>query len=225
MSEREDARPVVIRADLVGQQLYQGQLHPELAAILRKLDARETGSSIDWQMIDKQFRSARGDLLRIEEAWRSAERQAELLNQSRIDARKGVVTRAGPFQSYHQWGLAVDLVWTREGYDDFTWKGKTHNFSRRETWLETGLPQWMESQGIEWGGRWSDPFDPAHFQLVKKVPVENTFALPGWWKLGGVDVAPISAKLKPADSAPSWLPVAVLAGAAGAVYVAFNRKR
>ncbi len=46
---------------------------------------------------------------RVFEAFRAPERQADLYAQGRTDAGK-IVTKAKPWESYHQYGLAADLV-------------------------------------------------------------------------------------------------------------------
>lgn len=61
-------------------------------------------------------------------------------------------------ESNHETGLAFDL-----GIVD----PQTGNFD----WNYDGNPQWNrlgeigESLGLEWGGRWAEPYDPPHFQL------------------------------------------------------------
>lgn len=55
--------------------------------------------------------------MKIFEAWRSPERQAHLFAQGRTrDLHKGTVTNADAWHSYHQYGLAVDMVIDRPGH-------------------------------------------------------------------------------------------------------------
>lgn len=70
---------------------------------------------------------AEGLPLRIFEAWRSPERQAHLFTQGRT--RPGqIVTNAQPWESYHQYGLAVDIVGFVNG--NWTWDLPTATWKR-----------------------------------------------------------------------------------------------
>lgn len=82
-----------------------------------------------------------------------AEQQA-VFDQGRATAGP-IVTKARPGDSYHQYGLAFDVVPTV--YKDMA------------NWNPSG-PLWAtigsigEGLGLTWGGRWSDP-DAPHFEL------------------------------------------------------------
>lgn len=70
------------------------------------------------------------------------------------------VTKAGAFNSYHQWGLAFDIAALS---DD----GK----SVINNWIPKNCDNWFkigeiaESLGLEWGGHWTSIKDYGHFQL------------------------------------------------------------
>lgn len=59
--------------------------------------------------------------LHVFEAMRTPERQDWLYAQGRIN-KKPIVTRAKAWQSWHQYGLAVDLAF-RKGRTGWTWEG------------------------------------------------------------------------------------------------------
>lgn len=76
------------------------------------------------------------------EGWRSPQRQALLA------ARGAAVTQAGPWQSYHQWGLAADCAFVRDG---------RLVVSERDPWARRGYALFgevAEHMGLTWGGRW-----------------------------------------------------------------------
>jgi peptidoglycan LD-endopeptidase CwlK len=56
----------------------------------------------------------------IFEGWRSPERQGELFSQGRKTPGK-IVTRATPFFTFHNYGLAVDIAYLVKG--KWTWEG------------------------------------------------------------------------------------------------------
>jgi hypothetical protein len=140
-------------------------------------------------------------LVRVFESWRSPARQDVLFMQGRqpladvngaraklglspIPASENkVVTNRKGVESNHSWGVAVDLV----RVDSKTpWAGV-------DWWLTTGVPQWWESLGHVWGGRWSTLPDPSHFELSVSVPIESAVGgvVPEeWW--AGLPAVPSS---------------------------------
>jgi hypothetical protein len=89
--------------------------------------------------------------IRIVEGVRSCERQDKLYAQGRTEPGN-IVTNARCGESLHQYGVAVDFVFRKEGYNatDAQW----------ETLGRAG-----EALGLEWGGRWKSFPDKPHFQL------------------------------------------------------------
>jgi len=97
--------------------------------------------------------------LRIKSGMRSIQEQASLYGKGRdskgnVVDKNSVVTNAKPGQSYHNFGLALDVAIV---------DGKKNNWN-------TSSPEWEkigklgEAAGFEWGGRWTDLPDAPHFQ-------------------------------------------------------------
>lgn len=91
------------------------------------------------------------DLVLIE-GYRSPERQNLLSNQSGI-------TRARAYQSYHQFGLAADVAFIRDG---------RVVISERDPWAMQAYQRYgeiAESVGLTWGGRWKSIQDYGHTEF------------------------------------------------------------
>lgn len=89
------------------------------------------------------------------EGYRSPERQARLL-------KKGThVTKAGSYKSYHQFGLAGDSAFIRDGKIVLT---------EQDSWAMQGYKLYgkvAKSAGLVWGGDWQ-MMDLGHVELRKK---------------------------------------------------------
>jgi peptidoglycan L-alanyl-D-glutamate endopeptidase CwlK len=85
--------------------------------------------------------------LRVTETSRSFERQAELFKQ-------GGVTQAAPGQSFHNYGLAMDVV---------PIENSVPNYNSKD-WDEIG--KIGKNFGFEWGGDWQGFKDMPHFQMT-----------------------------------------------------------
>jgi hypothetical protein len=83
------------------------------------------------------------------ETWRTAGRQSELLTQGR--------SRAAPWQSPHQYGLAFDFVSAVRGWNLHPREWAVIGQIGKEVARKRKIP-------MEWGGDW-DFYDPAHWQL------------------------------------------------------------
>lgn len=109
--------------------------------------------------------------MQVWEAHRSPGRQLYL------HSKGSTVTRALPWQSAHNWGMAVDCVLDPGVVVDLptrVYKGKTFpslwDTSRqdlRDLWTEYG--EQAEALGLTWGGRWGRivnglGFDPPHVE-------------------------------------------------------------
>lgn len=93
-----------------------------------------------------------GHPVRITSGYRSAEEQQALYDRGRT--KPGiVVTNAKPGESLHNYGVAVDFVFIKEGF-------KASN----ELWETLGAI--LERHGFEWGGRWKSFPDRPHGQLM-----------------------------------------------------------
>jgi len=87
-----------------------------------------------------------GIKLNITSSFRTLAEQTKLYNQGRTTGGN-IVTGAKAGQSFHNYGLAFDVV-PSEGYNSNKWNK---------------IGALGESFGFEWGGRWSKP-DKPHFQ-------------------------------------------------------------
>jgi peptidoglycan L-alanyl-D-glutamate endopeptidase CwlK len=101
----------------------------------------------------------RGHAVRIVEGYRTLERQTELYNQGRT-TRGAIVTNAKAGESLHNYGVAVDFVFRREGYNasEYLWQllGKVG-----------------KDQGFEWGGDWQGFIDRPHFELKQGYTLKD----------------------------------------------------
>jgi peptidoglycan LD-endopeptidase CwlK len=88
--------------------------------------------------------------LRITSALRTFAAQQELYNQGRTTPGK-IVTKAKPGSSFHNYGLAVDLV--RLDGTKADWSYEMSNL----------LP-YAKKYGIDWGGSWKKFKDYPHFE-------------------------------------------------------------
>jgi peptidoglycan L-alanyl-D-glutamate endopeptidase CwlK len=99
--------------------------------------------------------AAEGYDLTITQGLRTMEQQAKLYAQGRSSPGT-IVTYATPGYSWHNFGLAFDVMFTGESWDEMN----------SRAWL----PKWTrigeigEHIGLEWGGRWRKPKDLPHFQ-------------------------------------------------------------
>lgn len=164
----DGVRPVdpQIAALLQGEQLVPPPPLPPLAfssvevELLRPMLSQ---ADRDWQRLDKDFarrlllvfnvmRERHGYEMALLEGYRSPERQ------ERLAAAGSHVTNAAAFQSYHQYGLAADCAFVREG---------RLVISERDPWAMRGYQLYgetAEAAGMTWGGRWA-MMDFGHTEL------------------------------------------------------------
>jgi len=124
------------------------------------------GASRQWELLDEGFRQRlllvfkvmaerHGYSMVLIEGYRSPERQATLA------AMGSSVTQAGPGASYHQYGLAADCAFLRDG---------KIAISEREPWVARGYALYGEvaaSLGMTWGGGWRSLKDLGHVELAR----------------------------------------------------------
>jgi peptidoglycan L-alanyl-D-glutamate endopeptidase CwlK len=115
---------------------------------------------------------------------RSFSEQAEIFAQGRtklFDAkgnRLGIVTKAKPGQSYHNFGLALDIVLIKDTNADG--RPDAASWEQNTDFDKDGKPDWMEvvsifkKAGWTWGGDFKSIKDAPHF--------EKTFGL-NWREL------------------------------------------
>ncbi len=156
-----------IAALLQGEQLVPPPpLPPEMFSTLEVERVRPMiqYASREWQLLDEVFRqrllvvfkvmkAQHGYDMVLLEGYRSPERQA------RLAALGGHVTQAGAFRSYHQYGLAADCAFLRNG---------KIVISERDAWAMKGYELYGEvarSVGLTWGGGWRQLKDYGHTEL------------------------------------------------------------
>jgi peptidoglycan L-alanyl-D-glutamate endopeptidase CwlK len=92
--------------------------------------------------------------IKITAGLRTFDEQEKLYNQGRTTPGK-IVTKAKPGQSFHNYGLAIDVVPIVHG--KAVWEDE-------KLWQKLGVIG--ESAGFEWGGRWKF-VDKPHFQFPR----------------------------------------------------------
>lgn len=114
------------------------------------------------------------DSLIVTACYRDAFEQYRLYSQGRTDAkiverdkqywqsrgkivnRSKVSTMALAGQSYHNYGLAVDILYNKDVFE------------------KNNIVQIAEKYGLVWGGTWTDFPDLNHFEVNAKIPVNAT---------------------------------------------------
>jgi peptidoglycan L-alanyl-D-glutamate endopeptidase CwlK len=123
------------------------------------------GASRDWNLLDPDFRQRLllvykimheqyGYEMALLEGYRSPERQTQLAAEGKH------VSNAKAFQSYHQFGLAADNAFLRDG---------KLVISEKDPWAMRGYQlygQTAESVGLTWGGSWK-MMDLGHVEFHK----------------------------------------------------------
>lgn len=156
----------LVAALLQGEQLVPPAPLPPLAfstaevSLLRPMLAQ---ADRDWQRLDPEFarlllvvfrvmRERHGYDMALLEGYRSPQRQDLLA------AAGPQVSNARAYQSYHQFGLAADCAFVRNG---------TLVISERDPWALRGYQLYgetAEAVGMTWGGRWT-MMDFGHTEL------------------------------------------------------------
>lgn len=163
----QSADPVVL-ALLRGEQLVPPPPLPPEAFITQEVAAVRqnlAGASREWMALDADFRqrlltvfhlmAQKGYPMALLEGYRSPERQSHLASLGTN------VTNAGAYQSFHQYGLAADSAFLRNG---------KLVISEKDTWAMEGYRLYgelAESVGLVWGGRWK-LMDFGHVELRKR---------------------------------------------------------
>ena len=96
--------------------------------------------------------------------------QYELISRGTIENEDDVATNAWAGQSYHNWGLAIDLVLTKFG-DPLYLNLRDGKMSIQDYYAFIGLSRLAAACSLEWGGTWTGFPDFPHFQdTVYKIP-------------------------------------------------------
>ncbi len=155
-----------IQALLTGERLVPPPPLPPEAFTTREVELVRPnlgGASRDWNLLDADYRQrllAAYRVMREEhgyemvliEGYRSPERQTQLAGMG------AHVTNAGAYQSYHQFGLAADSAFLRDG---------KVVVSEKDPWAMRGYELFGETAervGLTWGGRWK-MMDFGHTEL------------------------------------------------------------
>lgn len=155
-----------IQALLEGERLAPPAALPPEAFTTREVELvrpKLGGASRNWGLFDADFRQRlllayrimreqHGYEMALIEGYRSPERQEELAGMGTH------VTNAGAFQSYHQYGLAADSAFYRDG---------KIVISEKDPWAMRGYELFGETAelvGLTWGGRWK-MMDFGHVEL------------------------------------------------------------
>lgn len=155
-----------VTALLQGERLAPpAPLPPALFATQEVMRIRPSliNASRNWQLLDEDFsqrlllvfkimKERYGYDMAILEGYRSPERQNELASLG------SNVTNAAAYQSYHQYGLAADCAFKRDG---------KLVISEKDPWAMRGYQlygQVAESLGMKWGGKWK-MMDLGHIEL------------------------------------------------------------
>lgn len=131
-------------------QLLHPKLIDEVVEIYDEIDAQLTGSAI----------------CRFTHTMRTFKEQDELFSQGRTRPGRRVTNAKGG-QSYHNYGLAIDIALLLDNNDDgrhesASWDTKTDfDGDRQSDWIE--IVTIFKRYGWEWGGDWRF-VDAPHFQ-------------------------------------------------------------
>lgn len=113
----------------------------------------------------------RGVEIRITWGYRSAAQQQEMYNQGRTAASKAkgekVVTQAKPGESNHNYGLAIDFVLIKGGYD----MTADNDFDGIADWIEVVTQ--AKLLGFAWGGDWKSFKDYPHFEMMFGLTIKQ----------------------------------------------------
>jgi peptidoglycan L-alanyl-D-glutamate endopeptidase CwlK len=110
---------------------------------------------------------------------RTIAEQNKLFAQGRTIAGK-IVTRARGGHSYHNWGLAIDIVLIKDvngdgNYEKAVWDTKTDfDGDGKSDWME--VVQIFKEYGWQWGGDWKF-YDAPHFQKTFGYSVRQLLAM------------------------------------------------
>ena len=166
LSREADSRvATLLRGELL---VPPPRLPPELFGTREVEQARPLAAtaSRQWELLNPEFRQRlllvfqvmrerHGYEMVLIEGYRSPERQTQLASLGRH------VTHAGAGQSYHQYGLAADCAFLRDG---------RVVIGERDPWAAQGYALYgavAQSAGLNWGGAWRSLQDLGHVELPR----------------------------------------------------------
>ncbi len=132
--------------------------------------------AVRWTNVQKEFKSAHGLTLRITEGVRTFAQQWAVWGQGRVKNKSGVwsisdirkiVTFARPGESYHQYGLALDVAFV--GVDPYL--QKLPKLQSDLLWLDYG--RLCRNNHLVWGGDWKKRIDRPHCEISYGLSVHE----------------------------------------------------
>ena len=135
--------------------IVESHSHYDTAMIDRKWGKMHPRYKQRLLMVFKIMKERHGYEMVLLEGYRSPERQTRLSGNA-------ATTLAKAYQSYHQFGLAADVAFKRNG---------KVVISERDPWAWQGYKLYgevAESVGLTWGGRWTKIHDYGHTEF--KIP-------------------------------------------------------
>lgn len=151
---------------IVNLEEHKNNIHPELYKLLKVVDDGEA-EGVDYDLVEKLGN------IRIVDSRRSVEKQLEYMKES-------VSWVDNPLASYHIWGLAVDLVYRKLGYESQEVDGYFYDMKTREGWDKTRLFSYLTGDpDCRWG---ADFGDYAHVEYQLKVPPVPALSRINWWE-------------------------------------------
>lgn len=134
------------------QDVHSTHSHDNLATADRKWHKMNPRYKQRLLMVFKIMREQHGYELVLLEGYRSPQRQNSLASNKNTTLARG-------YQSYHQFGLAADVAFKRDG---------KVVISERDPWAMRGYQLYgevAESVGLTWGGRWKSIQDYGHTEF------------------------------------------------------------
>lgn len=168
---------------------YRFYLNSSMSPRIRRfVEGLNSGSApLDWSKLES-FKQSDGTIFRLMASWRSYDEQCNLYSSGRLVTKSkdvegnkyrykiltdkivypsAVCTYAFGGKSYHNYGLAVDIVFRAVGElprGSGVTRGAMSWDSVEEFYKDIGLLAWAKECGLSWGGYWSKPYDPVHFE-------------------------------------------------------------
>lgn len=122
--------------------------------------------------------AARGMRIRITDGLRTFAEQDKLYRKGRhlvngelkciYHKCRGIVTNARGGRSNHNYGLALDCYPVIDGKIYFDVPKSPAALKQRFLEVQKAIGVESERAGLTWGGRWTNPYDPPHVQLLEQ---------------------------------------------------------
>lgn len=170
----------------------RSDMSPALVRFIRGIDSGN--APLDWGLLS-EFAQDDGSIFRVIGSYRGYDEQIKIYKKGRIvttskegDDKKyrykiltdkiitpsSISTYAWGGKSYHNFGLAVDIVVRAVGEPakSASVARGVHSWDSLEKFYDDiGLLAWAKKCGLSWGGYWEKIYDPVHFE-------DENYALP-----------------------------------------------